>query len=104
MNDSDFTSWHPPESAPTNGEPFLAELSNGQVTILWATWMVQRTGQRKARYAWWGGYSNGVRVPYTSSHPANTDWSTSPLLTGWQPLPKSRQRLAQEAEETSEPS
>ena len=90
--------WQPTETAPTDGEPFLAELSNGWVVVLYATVAVRRN----YRYSWWGG--NGVRIPYEPTHPADTDWSETCTirLTGWQPLPKSRQDIAREIEDAAD--
>lgn len=84
MADPAFPDWRAPESAPTNGDPFLAELSGGGVAILHATAAV-RLGHR---FAWWGGEGN--RVPHEPSHRAGATFEGFPRLTGWMPLPRTR--------------
>jgi len=77
--------WQPIETAPLNGKSFLAALSNGWVTILYA-----HEGIRDGwRFQWWGDLGR-TTVPYVPSHRADTDWSETHTLiaTHWQPLPE----------------
>lgn len=73
--------WRDIETAPKDGTPFLAALTSGHSTILWATEGVRKNW----KYSWWGGHV--ADVPYEPSHPLNTDWSNTQRATHWQPLP-----------------
>lgn len=93
----DTAAWQAPDTAPTDGQSFLAELSNGWVVILYATEAVRR----RHRYAWWGAHS--LSIPYEPTHPADTDWTASSTLrlTGWMLLPKSRKQMVWDAEDVA---
>lgn len=82
-----YPPWLPPETAPTDGHPFLAELSSGRVVILYATVGVRENW----RYSWWGGERS---IPYAPSHPADTDWAATNhvTVTGWMELPAVREK------------
>ncbi len=73
--------WRTIATAPRDGTPFLAALSNGDGALLWAPHGLQRP---RARYLWWRG-TTFPDLPVVDTHPPETPFDV--VATHWRPFP-----------------
>lgn len=84
--------WLPIETAPRDGTPFLAALSNGDGALLWAPHGLQRASPR---YLWWCGTATWPDLPVVDTHPPGMAFEI--VATHWRPFPALPRAAASEA-------